>query len=348
MARYVFSGWGNGDEEPQTVTASAEPATYTANFTAQYLLTASAAPSTGGTVAVSPSSPDGYYDRGATVELTATPAAQYRLDYWSGDLGGLASPLSLVVKDQAFVTANFARQSAASFAAVNAASYSPGAVAPGEIVAIFGNNLGPQDLALLQLDGSGKVATELAGTRIYFDGAPAPLVYVQATQAVAVVPFSVAGQASTRLQVDYQGRRSDILTLPVAAAAPGIFALDWRGRGPGAILNEDGMTVNSPSQPAPRGSMIVIYATGAGQTDPPGEDGLLPSTVLPKPVLPVTVRIGGATANVEYAGAAPYSVSGLLQINARVPLAIEPGDYVPVILTVGGQSSLPAVTVAVH
>ena len=91
MARYIFNGWGNGDEEPQTVTASAEPAIYTANFTAQYLLTANASPSTGGTVAENPSSPNGYYDRGATVQLTATPAPQYRLDYWSGDLGGSPS-----------------------------------------------------------------------------------------------------------------------------------------------------------------------------------------------------------------------------------------------------------------
>jgi uncharacterized protein (TIGR03437 family) len=150
------------------------------------------------------------------------------------------------------------------------------------------------------------------------------------------------------MQVDYQGLRSDILTLPVAATAPGLFSLDMRGRGPGAILNEDGFTLNSPSQPAPRGSLVVIYATGAGQTAPPGQDGLVPSTLLPKPVLPVTVRIGGATAKVEYAGAAPYYVSGLLQITARVPLDIEPGDYVPVILTVSGQSSLPAVTVAVR
>ena len=90
-----------------------------------------------------------------------------------------------------------------------------------------------------------------------------------------------------------------------------------------------------------------MYATGGGQTVPTGEDGAVPVSVLPKPVLPVQVTIGGVSAEVLYAGAAPYFVSGALQINVRVPRNIDPGDYVPVVLTIGRNASLPAVTLAV-
>jgi uncharacterized protein (TIGR03437 family) len=62
----------------------------------------------------------------------------------------------------------------------------------------------------------------------------------------------------------------------------------------------------------------------------------------------VSVKIGGVTADVQYAGAAPYCVSGVIQVNVRVPPNVAPGDYVPVMVTVGTRSSLPAITVAVR
>jgi uncharacterized protein (TIGR03437 family) len=162
------------------------------------------------------------------------------------------------------------------------------------------------------------------------------------------VPFSVAGKSITLVEVEYQGRRTQSLFLPVASSAPGIFTLDQSGRGQGAILNEDGITVNSPANPAPRGSIVSIFATGAGETDPASLDGVLPWGILPVPRLPVMVRIGRAAAEILYAGAAPGLVSGVLQINVRVPWNIEPGDFVPVVLTVGRVTSLPAVTMAVR
>ena len=233
-------------------------------------------------------------------------------------------------------------------AAVSAASYASGGVAPGEIVTIFGNNLGPETPVMLQLDGLGKVRTELAGTRILFDGVAAPLVTVQARQSSAVVPYSVAGRTSTVMRVERQGPQSPGLLIPVVASAPGVFTADMSGRGQGAILNEDGVTLNSRENPAPRGSIVVLYATGGGQTVPSGQDGTVPVSVLPKPELPVYVTIGGASADVLYAGAAPYFVSGALQINVRVPRNIDPGDHVPVVLTIGRNPSLPAVTLAVR
>jgi uncharacterized protein (TIGR03437 family) len=133
----------------------------------------------------------------------------------------------------------------------------------------------------------------------------------------------------------------------VAPASPGIFALDASGKGGGAILNQD-TSVNSPQNPAAKGSVIVLYATGGGQTNPPGRDGQIANAPnLPAPVLPVKVRIGGVESQVQYAGAAPGFIAGAMQINVRVP-ETAPSGNVPVILEIGGWPSQEGLTVAIR
>jgi uncharacterized protein (TIGR03437 family) len=229
---------------------------------------------------------------------------------------------------------------------VNAASFDGGAVAPGEIVTIFGAGIGPVQLATLQLASSGLVSSTLAGTRVLFGSQPAPLVYVQASQVSAIVPYSVGTQASTRLQVEYLGVQSNTIAVPVVAAKPGIFSANSSGTGQGAILNQDN-TVNSPSNPAGRNTIIQVFATGEGQTAPPGVDGKIAADVYPKPLLPVGVSIGGQNAEVVYAGAAPFQVAGILQVNARIPDGVAPSANAPVILTVGSYSSRAGISVAI-
>jgi len=232
-------------------------------------------------------------------------------------------------------------------AIVNAATYVNGPVAPGEIVSIFGFGLGPQDGASLQL-ASGRVATNLAGARVLFDGAPAPLLYVGGDQINTVVPYDVAGRASTQVQVEYLGARSKALTVPIAAASPGIFARNAAGVGEGAILNQD-YSLNSVTNPAPPGSIVMIYATGEGQVNPRPSDGSITGEgVLPKPLGKVALWIGGVPAEVQYAGAAPGLVAGVLQVNGRIPTGIATGPSVPLLLTVDGIKSQAGVTLAVQ
>jgi uncharacterized protein (TIGR03437 family) len=227
----------------------------------------------------------------------------------------------------------------ASLAVANSASYARGAVAPGEIVVVGGRSLGPSTNATLQLTATGLVATSLGGTRVLFDGIPAPLVYTTQNQVSAVVPYAVDGHSQTSLQVEYQGVLSAPLVLAVARVAPGIFTLNKSGSGQGAIVNQDG-TVNGPDNPAPRGSVVSIYGTGEGQTVPPGIDGsLAASTDLRHPVLPVTASIGGQNADVAYAGSVGDQISGLFQANVLVPLSITTGGAVPLMLTIAGSSS---------
>jgi len=230
---------------------------------------------------------------------------------------------------------------------VNAAGYQGGGVAPGEIITIFGSAIGPPTLATMRLNSAGLVDNSLADTRVLFDGVPAPLVYVSQNQNSVVVPYAVAGKSTTQVQVEYKGLKSEPVTLRVLPAIPGIFTLDSSGKDQAAALNEDA-TVNSAANPARRGSIVVLYATGEGQTNPPGVDGKVIAGEFPKPVLPVSARIGGVPAEILYAGAAPGLVSGVMQVNVRVPVTINPGNTVSIVLTVGSTDSQPGVTIAVR
>jgi uncharacterized protein (TIGR03437 family) len=233
-------------------------------------------------------------------------------------------------------------------AVANAASYARGALAVGEIVYLEGTNIGPPTLTTLRLTG-GLVDTFLGDTRILFDGIPAPLIYVSSTKSSAVVPYALYGRASTRIQVEYQGVRSNTVEYNLAASAPGLFAANATGQGQGAILNQD-YSYNGPGRPAAKGSVVMLYGTGGGQLTPPVLDGSVgPATLpLPAPILPVTAQIGGRPAQVLYAGPAPGFTTGLLQINVRVPEETPSSAAVPVVITVGGNSSQPGLVMAVQ
>ncbi|MGB6946303.1 MAG: IPT/TIG domain-containing protein [Bryobacteraceae bacterium] len=229
---------------------------------------------------------------------------------------------------------------------VNAASYVTGGVAPGEMITIFGSGLGPATLAPLQTDQRGYVSTTLGGTQVLFDGTPAPLIYSLAGQVSAVVPYETFGKSSTQVQVVFQGQSSSTVSVPVVTALPGVFTLNSSGSGPGAIVNQDG-TVNSATNPAAAGSIVMIFATGEGQTNPDGTDGKPDGFPAPAPIAPVSATIGGLNADVQYAGGVAGLVAGFLQVNVRLPSGVSTSSAVPVILSIGGKSSQANVTLAV-
>ena len=120
--------------------------------------------------------------------------------------------------------------------------------------------------------------------------------------------------------------RTPPFSVPVQAATPALFTADASGKGPVAALNQDG-SVNSPSNPAAQGSIVVLYATGEGALNAAVPDGtIISATPLAAPVLPVQVTIGGTNANIMYAGAVPQLVAGAIQINIRVPTGLPSGN----------------------
>jgi len=73
---------------------------------------------------------------------------------------------------------------------------------------------------MLRLDASGRVAAELAGTQVLFDGVPAPLLYAYAGQVAVVVPFSVAGKSQVEDANYLQGQENYPVEFNVADAGP--------------------------------------------------------------------------------------------------------------------------------
>ena len=190
---------------------------------------------------------------------------------------------------------------------VNAASNLAGALAPGELVTIYGSGFDP------------------SSTQVAFDASPAQLFYTGATQINALAPSTLTPGTTTNVSVASGGAPAGSLAVPVAATSPALFAAP---DGQAAALNQDS-SANTLSNPAKRGSIVVLYATGEGQ----GSSA-------------ATLWIGGAEADILFAGPAPGFV-GLMQINARVPADIPTGSQ-PVKLIVGGTASQSGVTVAVQ
>ena len=232
-------------------------------------------------------------------------------------------------------------------AVVNAASSAPGVIAPGEIVTIYGTNIGPATLANYVVNANGSFATTVADTTVFFDNVPAPIIYARSDQTSVVVPFEVAGRPTVNVTIRRAGQTSASLNLRVVDYAPGMFTLNQQGFGQGAIVNQNGV-VNGPQTPAAKGSVVSFYLTGAGliSTNPQTGSVVLPS---PLPVInaPVEVRIGGMTATVEYKGAAPFNIAGLYQFNVRIPDTVGSGTQ-SVVVAVGGVPAQGNVTMSIQ
>ncbi|HXA52958.1 MAG TPA: SBBP repeat-containing protein, partial [Candidatus Acidoferrum sp.] len=273
----------------------------------------------------------------------SSPSAAQK-SYGGGDSDAFAAKLDWQGAPQVSVSCVL---NAASFAAGNFAFYPQGTVAPGEVVSIFGGALGPDQAAIAQPAPGAPYPTTLGGTQVFFDGVPAAMWYAGPNQINAVVPYAVKAPA-TQMTVQRNGATDGPRILPVAAAVPGIFTATGTGQGQAAVFNEDG-SYNSPANPAARGSIIVLYAVGAGAMTPAQRDGEVQPTSLPLPAPAgaVSVQIRGTDAKIVYAGAAPGYIAGLLQLNVVVPDAAQFGDSVPLMLTIGGQASQFNVTIAV-
>jgi uncharacterized protein (TIGR03437 family) len=225
--------------------------------------------------------------------------------------GALPFPLGPVINGQSI--ANYALASSSQFNQPHANA----AVAPGEIVSISGTRLGPGTPAT-----ANPAATQLAGTRVLFDGVAAPVLSASASQVSAIVPFGISGKSTVGVVVEVGGVKSNTSTVVVLPAVPALFTDDLLGAA--AAVNQDG-TVNGPRHPAPAGSVLALFATGGGEMTPTPIDGaLVPNQHPPAVSLPVSVTIGTRPAEVLYAGGAPGSVSGGLQVNVRVPTGAVP------------------------
>jgi uncharacterized protein (TIGR03437 family) len=291
----------------------------------------------------------------AVVASSPIPGAYLALDGKGGLYSsGLAQTLVFFSTPHAFQTeyggggsdafaakVDFSQPAGPSIASVlNAASLFPGfatnfptgAVAPGEIVTLFGNGFG------------------WAKPTVNFGQFPAPVLYSSNCQINAVVPFEANQLPTTLVTVQLGGENSGQtlgpIKLPVVVAAPGIFTTNGSGSGQAAVLNQDS-SVNSSSNPAARGSIVSVYLTGTGALNPAIADGSLgPTTApFPAPVASISATIYGEDLPITSAGQAPGLIAGATQVNIQIPQYVPYGAAVPVIIYAGGYASTYTKTV---
>jgi uncharacterized protein (TIGR03437 family) len=74
-------------------------------------------------------------------------------------------------------------------------------------------------------------------------------------------------------------------------------------------------------------------------------DGKVTTAPYPAPLLPISITVAGAPANYQFAGEAPGLVSGVLQLNVQIPSTLTTTGNVPLIVTIGSNSTQSGVTV---
>lgn len=229
----------------------------------------------------------------------------------------------------------------------NAANLDSGRVSPGEAVTIFGSGLGPETEVQASMDGRGNLPDELAGTRVLFNERPLPLLSVSAERIEAVAPFA-SGRGLARWKVERNGAPSNAVHTIIRGTNPGLFALDGSGAGQALAVHDADGSLNGPRNPAAKGSILTLYATGLGLTDPPAIAGRAAAADAPPEIrAPVSVTLGGRAAEVLYAGGTPGQAAGLMQVKVRIGASTPSGAHIPVALTAGEERSQRLLTVAV-
>jgi uncharacterized protein (TIGR03437 family) len=177
--------------------------------------------------------------------------------------------------------------------------------------------------------------TTLGGASVTVNGELAPLSYTSTGQINAEMPLDVTpGVATVVVKVGSTVSNAAAVTVP-AAAAPGIFV---SGANRAIAQNFPSYIQNSPSTPAPTGSVVIVYFTGGGPVQ--GGSVLVTGHAAPNQLFPVTgttsATIGGVAAPLDFVGLTPGFI-GLYQANIVVP-KIAAGDH-NLILTIGGTAS---------
>jgi uncharacterized protein (TIGR03437 family) len=230
--------------------------------------------------------------------------------------------------------------------AVNAATLLSGAVAPGEILSVFGANLGPASGRSLEFSAPHQVSSLLGGTQVWFDGLAGIMLYAGSGQVNLVAPFGLAGLSTTKVQLIYGGIPSAAVIMNVAGTAPGIFTQNGSGSGLSAILNADG-SLNSAASPAHPGDVVSLYGTGGGVTSPPSQDGVL-APAADSLAAPVEVLLNNQSVTASYAGSAPGLVAGMIQVNFQIPAGFSSSTPARVQLKIGGVTSPAGTTLVVQ
>jgi len=229
--------------------------------------------------------------------------------------------------------------------AVTNAGQAAGGIAPNTYVTIKGSDLAATKRTWTTADfGTSGTAlpTSLDGVSVTLNGAPAYVEYISPVQINILTPPDLPTSGPIAVVVTDNGLTSSTVNVTASVVAPSFFLADAAGHIAAQHGNYTLVGSTGTATPAAPGETIILYGNGFGPTNPAVVKGQVQSGALPLLVVP-TVTIGGASANLVYAG---LTGTGLYQLNVTVPASLPTGDA-PVVATVGGVSSPAGALIAV-
>jgi uncharacterized protein (TIGR03437 family) len=215
-------------------------------------------------------------------------------------------------------------------AVVNSASFTS-AISGSALISIFGSNFnlaGTQARPTPDLLASNAFPRALSCAAVEVNGARVPVTFIGDQQINALAPANLAaGPATVRviLNPDTANQTaSDPVTVQASSVAPAFFQFASNSVAANSVAGAP-IAADSPAKP---GDMITLWLTGCGPTTPAVPEGTIVNTQA-KVNATVSLSIGGATVaptDITYAGLSPQSISGLYQMNVRVPAGLPDGN----------------------
>ncbi len=199
--------------------------------------------------------------------------------------------------------------------------------APGQLISIFGDRLGPEEPVVTAPDADGVWPRAVEGLEVLFDEVPGALLYASEPQVNVQVPYEVAGRNATIMEVRREGQTIDARVLRVAERSPALF-LDLRGAfcdgvygAVFAVARNQDSEFNACDHPAALGSELTLFVNGIGITATSGESGRNANERRNTDV-PIEVTVGGERterAEVLYFGPDPGSIDSFYRLTLRIP-----------------------------
>jgi uncharacterized protein (TIGR03437 family) len=218
-----------------------------------------------------------------------------------------------------------------------------GPVAPGQLLTLYGNGIGPSQPAIGLVGGEAALPTSLGGVSVTFDGEFAPLLYASAMQINVQVPFTVRPpNPSTVMQLSYNGSVLETRMFAVVPQNPSLFvgssnvtcgnSQNFAAAVAALALNEDG-SVNSCANPARPGSRFTLFINGIGASEFSQITG----------TLALAVFDGNFSIEVDTIAGMVNGISGVGQITARVPDTVTSPQVMNVTANLNGLPAGPLV-----
>lgn len=220
---------------------------------------------------------------------------------------------------------------------VNSADNQAGWLAPNTIATLYGQNLA---YGTKTLPGNTPVGGDAT---VNIGGYVATLYYISPTQINFLIPPNLL-PGTFNLVIVTDSLQGPTIPIQLAPTAPALFQLDQQN----IIATSAAGSLITPAASAQPGDVVVLYATGLGQTVPPVGYGETPSSPAALAMLAdFQVLLDGNPidpSGIAYAGIAP-GFSGLYQINVTLPATT--GSNPEIRIAIGAAVSLAGLHIPV-